>query len=154
MTLSPSTSTADTLLHGSTCGLEYCHGHPTSACPLHTTIMPFQHVYNSAARIILLKLISVMAFSCLEPSNGPQLIQSKARSLQWPLKLYVISPHLTPGSHFLLTTLLFASFLLPHSPPCFLTTLLLALFPCIKYRPTCLEHPSHRYSQDLLPYLH
>lgn len=135
MSLSPSTSTADTILHGSTCGLEYCHGHPTSACPLRTTIMPFQHIYNSAARIIPLKRISIMAFSCLEPSNGPQLIQSKARSLQWPLKLYVLSLHLTPGSHFLLTTLL------------------LALFPCIKHRPTCLEHSSRRYSQDLLPYL-
>lgn len=104
------------------------------------TIISFQHDFNSEVRMILLKLTSIMAFLCLEPSNGPQLIQDKIRSLRWPTRHYMICPHLTS---FLLPTLL-ASFLLPRH--------LLALFPCTRHRPICLERCSYRYSQDLLPY--
>lgn len=51
--------------------------------------------------MILLKLTSIMAFLCLELSNGPQLIQDKIRSLRWPTGHYMICPHLTsfPSSY-------------------------------------------------------
>lgn len=108
MSRSPSTSTADPLLHASTCGLEYCNSSPTSACSLCPTISSFQQVLNSAARMILLKLTSTIALLCSEPSNGPQLIPRKARSVHWPTRLDMICPCLTPRT-------LFPSYC---SPPC------------------------------------
>lgn len=144
MSLSTSTSSANTLPHESTCGLEYCNGLPASACPLPMTFMPFQHVFHAAARMILSKLLSIMAFLCSNPPMVPNSFRVKLDPYVGLKTRRDLPPPYTQDliSFFLLSSLL----------PSFCHTHLLALFPGTRHKPTHLECSSYRYSQDLLPH--